>query len=65
MIKASITILLTLLSTVTIPLQAQATFPGESIIFGYRGQSNEQKDKHVFSKTYTEHKFKLTTYRLK
>ena len=42
--KASITILILLLN-ITNPLQALATFPGKNIVFGNRGQSDEQTNK--------------------
>jgi len=45
--KALITILITLLLVATNPFQAWATFPGENIVFGYRGQSDERKDKEL------------------
>ena len=43
--KALITILPMLLLNTTILFEAHATFPGETIVFGNREQSNEQKDK--------------------
>ena len=45
--KALIGILITLLLNGINPFLAQATFPGENIIFGKRGQSGEGKDKDL------------------
>jgi tetratricopeptide (TPR) repeat protein len=42
--KVLVTVLSIFLLNVINPLLAQATFPGENILFGKRGQSNEQND---------------------
>ena len=42
--KVLVTVLSIFLLNTINPFLAQATFPGENIIFGKRGQSNEQND---------------------
>ncbi len=45
--RVSITILLALLMSATIPFPAQATFPDKSVVFWDLGQSDEKKDKEL------------------
>ena len=45
--KVLSTVLIIFLLSAISPFLAEATFPGENIVFGNRGQSDEQKDKEL------------------